>query len=62
MFQQELVIDLITTNVEIGELAKLGASFGYEVHVEKAWKAEFGHYQVRYSCGPRERTTSALVN
>lgn len=49
VFRQELVVDLVKTNVEIGELCKLGAIFGYDVHVEKAWDSPIGHHQVRYS-------------
>lgn len=49
VFQQDLVIDLVRTNVEIGELSKLGAILGYEVHVEKPWKSDVGNHQVRFS-------------
>lgn len=49
VYEQELVVDLVHTNVEIGELTKLGAIFGYNVHVEGAWDENQKGHQVRYS-------------
>jgi len=52
MREQELVVELIDSVVDIGELCKLAVQLGYEAHVEGVVSEEakkFGAYQVRFS-------------
>ena len=64
VFEQQIIVDLIPTVIDLGELSKLGAVLGYNVHIEAPYDDEVTGHQVRLEYPPDriEWTSSALAD